>query len=843
LMLVAAPNPPISDPKKDKNKNKAKNKSAQGTLSLEQEVEDPNLRIISLEPPDELKNQLPLTDLRHKEELPPLPGPKFLPSELEEALQGPMEAVMQACAKLDRCALPTAAKIHVQTVLEQANQLVDLVHGASAPESTPEAEKNSTIDLQIMMRDIYNHAIQSGKDTDLALGWYMPPELSSIYSGNMQKIKNVLQMLVESAVRATQQGSVHFTVRQYPESKDPGYLLFTVTDTGTGIPPKVRSGLALTRAWELASACNGSLNFRSNSRGTTVHLALHLRNLDEAQPSPLDLLPLVSVCSERPEQRQNIVRLLQGLKCRVAEADNLNEAEKRHRQDPVSLFIAHDSVATPFAAPLIAQLKREASELGLPFCKILAITHTDLDWEKLGKAGFTLALLEPIDEEALQTTVQDIIDEYTQKRKEREEKIKNNKPPVLPDLFGTGQGSVPKDMDDLTNLSKLMQTFSNLGNQPNQSSQGQTPYKGSNQEYYRQTTEPKPKAQDGFAPEHLSLHAERGRRTPSTSRRDGDPDSDADPHKVEEPGTKPIPEAAPQAKAEQSADYALNAVQEHLLEPTVKSNNFSSRLYDPIDQTLQNEDLLRQLEEEIETTLEARSKLAQQNAAPKSQEEFKASNQTTDQSNPTWRELEKDILDNLDGPDKVASPYEAAPLEFPPRQEQKNLKPSLAEKDKVLNSEELSNETPAAKEKELLANDLLSRDAKETKLVQNQDLSQAQAASSEKALKAEEQVLEPKLKEIQAKKEPSSTKASPKIEPNLADANWAAKQHEQNPMTMDRGQTPKEASLDSAPSDAKLVSEPLPKAQSTEPSPKTSPDSKPISSTKATLDNWQSSDE
>lgn len=57
-------------------------------------------------------------------------------------------------------------------------------------------------------------------------------------------------MLLESAVRATSRGAVHLSARRVPESADPGHLLFTVTDTGTGLPPRNRSTLAVTRAWD-----------------------------------------------------------------------------------------------------------------------------------------------------------------------------------------------------------------------------------------------------------------------------------------------------------------------------------------------------------------------------------------------------------------------------------------------------------------------------------------------------------------------------------------------------------------------------------------------------------------
>ena len=454
LMLVAAPNPPAASKASEKTK-----KQNEETIMLDDQLEDPNLRIIALEPPASLRDELPLQDIR-SEPLPPLPEPRALPSVLEEALEEPLEALTETAAQLEQCALPTAARSQAKSLVDHARTLVDIVRGVTDSSKQKGDEGRATIDLQLMMRDIYNHALQSGKDTELALGWYMPPELSSFYSGNVQKLKKVLSMLVESAVRATDHGSVHFTVRQYPESTDPGHLLFTITDTGKGAPPKIRSGLALTKAWELAASCDGALTFQSTAQGTTIHLALHLINLEEAEVEPLDPKPLVLICSETADKRHELTRLLSGLDCRTETASSFKEARAKHSKNLASLVIAHDSIASPLAQPIIAQMRREALEHNLPFCKILAITKTDLTWKQLGEAGFTLALLEPLDVEALQTTVQDVIDEYTEKRNSTGAGLSAR--PVMPDLFGSGE-NVPKDIEELTNLARLVQTFSTMG--------------------------------------------------------------------------------------------------------------------------------------------------------------------------------------------------------------------------------------------------------------------------------------------------------------------------------------------------------------------------------------------
>lgn len=66
----------------------------------------------------------------------------------------------------------------------------------------------------------------------------MPPHLGHMYEGEAGALNETLCLLLESAVRATRHGAVHFSVRRVPESVDAGHLLFTVTDTGSGMPPR-----------------------------------------------------------------------------------------------------------------------------------------------------------------------------------------------------------------------------------------------------------------------------------------------------------------------------------------------------------------------------------------------------------------------------------------------------------------------------------------------------------------------------------------------------------------------------------------------------------------------------
>ena len=61
---------------------------------------------------------------------------------------------------------------------------------------------------------------------------FTAPYLPRCYEGRRAQLANVLALLVESAVLATDRGMVQIRAQRLPESTDPGHLLFTVSGYG-----------------------------------------------------------------------------------------------------------------------------------------------------------------------------------------------------------------------------------------------------------------------------------------------------------------------------------------------------------------------------------------------------------------------------------------------------------------------------------------------------------------------------------------------------------------------------------------------------------------------------------
>ena len=385
-----------------------------GTITLDQPLDDPNLRLVPPTPAAPAPPSGPDGSEDADTSAPSSLSESVAPGLLEDALRPPLDRLMREGAALGHCSLPPAVRQYAESMLGAARELSDIISNPrQSGRKRSATETAAPFNLQHLMREAHDAVAPAAENAGIGLAWYMPPHLSHLYEGEAGALKETLCLLLESAVRATRHGAVHFSVRRVPESANAGHLLFTVTDTGSGMPPQDRSSLALTRAWELAGAHKGFLGVECSPHGATIAFTLHLKCLerDENEIAPAERRqPLVLIAAESALDRQTLARMLESLPCRSSEARSLAEALQLHKGEAALLLVAQGRLASPMAGDMLRQFRTLADDADLPLFKALAITEDDKQWDQLADAGFTHALLEPVDSEALCQTVQEILE-------------------------------------------------------------------------------------------------------------------------------------------------------------------------------------------------------------------------------------------------------------------------------------------------------------------------------------------------------------------------------------------------------------------------------------------------
>lgn len=365
--------------------------------------EDPNLRIVS---PEELTQGGGASPTGEA-----LDDSQALA--LEESLRGPMDDLLRDGAALAQCALPPVARQLADNMVQSAHRMATLMAGGPSQSAAGRVREDVVFDLQEVLRQAHDAISAVADSKNIALSWFMPPHLGQRYRGDAAQLDNVLRLLLESAVRATSRGAVQLAVRRVPESVNPGHLLFSVTDSGSGVPPEDRSSVALARAWELAGVNRGFLGVECSPHGATISFTLHLEpagvdmtaDAEEAQGLAAVPHPGIIVVEDSPGERQLLAFFLEGLGATVVEARSTEEAVDLYMDRPAQLLI-FDGDLSPAALHAAVQRVRtfENAEGNTP-AMIMGLSSNDAQWEVLRQAGFTHALPKPITRSGLRSTV------------------------------------------------------------------------------------------------------------------------------------------------------------------------------------------------------------------------------------------------------------------------------------------------------------------------------------------------------------------------------------------------------------------------------------------------------
>ncbi len=382
---------------KKSSKQKAKPAGQESSLDLnldshddssEENLDDPNLRIINIE-----KAQDKASD-----------GDAHTPnSSLEESLRWPVDQLLRDVMALESCALPPAVREYVTSINSVARDISNTLSAPVQERSGAQAMviHEDVFELQGLLRQAHDSVSPLADSKNIALSWFMPPHLSQHYKGDAMHLLFVLQLLLESSVRATNRGAVQLAVRRVPESVNPGHLLFTVTDTGTGKPPQERSITSLARAWELAASSHGFLGVESNASGATISFTLHCTIAtppslqSERKAKEMDY-PRIIIVSDNDADRQLWAFFLENMPYTIVEARNKKEALALYAEQTVDLIIFNTDKPTHILEQNINELRQYETEHQLNHAPYVAIYTEQYQQADLESIGFNHCVAVPI---------------------------------------------------------------------------------------------------------------------------------------------------------------------------------------------------------------------------------------------------------------------------------------------------------------------------------------------------------------------------------------------------------------------------------------------------------------
>lgn len=407
--LAAAPQPEARQEQKPAKKKKLAIPDLEGAgeeiINLEHPMDDPNLRLI----PSPARSQESDSEKNAPPALRRLPRCEGTELEIREnAMRDPLDELLRESANLERCALPPSARQNVENVIAAAEKLASILSNMPLREQRKDIRKPASFNLQRIIRNAHDSVMPGAEYAGIALSWYLPPHLPQMYEGDAEALQATLSMLLESSIRSAHHGAIKISARRVPDSPDPGHLLFTITDTGSGFPPLDRSSLALARAWELTGACGGYLSMESSQHGATIAFTAHFTPLEEPEAGEETFAnSRVMLVGDDEEAMRTLARIIATLPCELEQAGSEQEAIEAQAENAAVLLITTGKFSRPAASDMVRKFVRIARDKGLA-CHVLAITPDESEWRLLKASGFTHAMLEPVDPENLKRTIMEL---------------------------------------------------------------------------------------------------------------------------------------------------------------------------------------------------------------------------------------------------------------------------------------------------------------------------------------------------------------------------------------------------------------------------------------------------
>lgn len=155
------------------------------------------------------------------------------------------------------------AKSSAHALLSIINDILDY----TKIEAKKIAIQMNPLDINTIVNEVVTLFNITARQKQLDITTHMEPDIPKILYGDPIRLRQVLSNLIGNAVKFTEKGGIHVSVKKEPLSGEKIKLLFSVKDTGVGIP-KDKQGVLFERFSQVDSS------YTKQFQGTGLGLAI-----------------------------------------------------------------------------------------------------------------------------------------------------------------------------------------------------------------------------------------------------------------------------------------------------------------------------------------------------------------------------------------------------------------------------------------------------------------------------------------------------------------------------------------------------------------------------------------